>query len=305
MPKPRRRRGGSTYQRDSKSSARKSARVEEEDITSMYTPITNDVNVMKSLLEQETAQGTLDQASFDLFTNWFGECIWYQSTVNAQFSTSSNSNRRLSNSFHTLTNVLYRKDIKPDHPTKLPLCENTQENEELRARVYENIIVFLVDVLKMIPEDEEFVEIYSLLYQEETGMSKHPDSDKKIGKKSFSMRLGISVGASRKVEFSGMEFKVNDPQDNGRVVEGLDFTIETNKCADIYLTSPFASGRKNLCYTNNEKTTRVEAWHKVERIDSSCDGCFTMIVDFQLRSLEAKDAALNAMRGRACKICTK
>ena len=161
---------------------------------------------------------------------------------------------------------------------KLPPCENTQENEELRARVYENIIVFLVDVLKMNPEDEEFVEIYSLLYQEETGMGKHPDYDKKIGKKSFSVRLGISAGASRKVKFSRMEFNVNNPQDNGRKVKGLDFTIETNKCADVYLTSPSASGRKNLCYTNNEKTTRVEAWHEVERIDSSGDGCFTMIL---------------------------
>ena len=39
--------------------------------------------------------------------------------------------------------------------------------------------------------------------------------------------------------------------------------------------------------------------------DSSGDSCFAVITDFQLHSLEAKDAALNVMQGRVCKVCTK
>ena len=283
---------------------------EEQSIIDSYTPtiemkakeLQNDTNLLQSVINlmmwRVAVSSGMDQGTFDLLLLYFTTCTWYQTEIGS--SVSSKSHLRLSNPFHILSKLIRRPDLEPLHPTKLPLGPSTDAFRNLCNNLYDRIIIHLVDVLGMHPADEPSVVIRAMRYLADTGLGFHPDSDKKIGDTTFSMRLIVGIGNSRTLTFKLVEFDLIEPSSNGIDITGAKFDFSTSNCGSAYLMPPDMSGKKWFCYTaedeDGKKTMAAQAQHEVSRLGKKEHGG-VLVIDFQMRSEEAVNYALNQQRG--------
>lgn len=284
----------------------------EQSIIDSYTPtikmkakeLQNDTHLLQLVINlmrwRVAVSSGMDQGTFDLMLLYFTTCTWYQTEIGS--SVSSRSHLRLSNPFHILTKLIRRPDLEPMHPTKLPLGPSTDAFRNTCNNLYHRIILHLVDKLGMHPVDESSVVIRAMRYLTGTGIGFHPDSDKKVGDTTFSMRLIVGIGNSRKITFKLVEFNLEDPSLNpgGLDITGAMFDFSTSHCGSAYLMPPDMSGKKWFCYTDEDedekKTMAAQAQHAVSRLGEKKHGG-VLVIDFQLRSEEAVNYALNQQRG--------
>ena len=78
------------------------------------------------------------------------------------------------------------------------------------------------------------------------------------------------------------------------------------RLSSVYDVTNLRDWRSQYNLERLEADLLIDVWHQVERIHSSGKESVTMIVDFPLRSLQARNNALNAVREKTCNIaaCT-
>ena len=244
----------------------------------------DDTQLMNQLLAAGIAvRPGVKQITFDILSHYAINCKWYQTDALSEKS---------SNNMHTTNTILYRPDIKPKHPSKLPLGPNDPKFISVHDDLYKRIVYFLVEKLGMDPNDEKHVRIRAQRFPPGTGIGEHADGDKKIGDLLFSMRLVLGLGASRTINFTLREFDLLEPKANGKRIPGVNFTMTTDDCCSAYLMPPDISGKKRFCFTNTNGTKYALAHHELVKSEKgSDDHAAIFVVDFQLRSEEAVTAA--------------
>ena len=237
----------------------------------------------------------MDQYTFNLLVNYFTMCYWYQ-LPNKDYSDVTTV--RLGNNMHADNSVVRRRDIEPSHPTKLQLGPNTPEFRALHEKLYNGVIYYLVNVLGMDPKYEKYVRISLRRYLSGRGIGYHSDGDKKIGEKTFSMRMVAGIGPSRTLNFRLVQYDLANPGSSSdrRVIKGMGgtlHTMETGNVSGAYLMPPDMSGKQFFCYTNKDGSIAARAEHEVVPLDEKCvDNGGIMVVDFQLDSIEEVNNAL-------------
>ena len=246
----------------------------------------------------------MDQYTFDLLVDYFIMCYWYQ-LPNAD-DKSDVKKVRLSNNIHALNTILRRTDIEPAHPTKLELGPDTPTFRDLHDRIYNGVIYYLVTCLGMDPKDEGHVVISCRRYLAGVGVRFHSDGDKKIGETTFSMRLVIGLGPSRTVNFKLCVYDLANPgsESDRKYVKGVHYALETGNISGSYLMPPDISGKKFFCFLNEDKTFAARAMHEVVPLDpTNNDTGGILVIDFQLRSLEAVQNALVHHKKNVLSLC--
>ena len=263
-----------------------------------YVPVVDGIDMMNRLLRGGIAIApSVCQHTSSLLLEYMATCIWYQHKGQSNQTASSAGCRRLSNHFHTRNSLLCRSDIKPTHPMILPLVPSTPTNRQMCEELYKDIIAMLVEDLMMHTDDERHVRIRMQRYMEKTWIGRHADSDRKIGDILFMMRLVFGVGPSRHVKFTAGTFDLLNPKSRASFsnLKDVTYTIKTSDCASVYLMTASASGKKPLCYMNEQRTKEVVAHHEVLPNDSK-DHVAIAVIDFPLRSLKAVNLAKKRVR---------
>ena len=268
----------------------------QESIIKSWTPEANNLKEMKILLFAgiSVAPGVCLYTFRSLLT-YASNCNWYQLPGQSKQASSSAGCRRLGSNFHTINGLLVRRDIKPSNPRVLPLVPNSEANKKMCDDFYDDIICMLVRDLGMCPQDEALVVVRLQRYLEETWIGKHADGDRVIGDLIHRMRLVIGIGPSRMIKFTANMFDLDNPTSNGTVVKGLSHIITTDDCASAYLMTENTSGMKDLCYMDNKRRKAVTVHHEVPKNESNLHTIIG-VIDFPLRSMEAKEQAKKFVR---------
>lgn len=186
-----------------------------------------------------------------------------------------------------------RPDRYPDAPYDLPIHDGSDESKAKFDRLHKLIIRYLINRMGMHPDDEKYVDYYGFLWEIGAGMGIHGDSPTKDDDFRFFLRLIVSVGGRRRVNFAAYSFD----KSSDKYSKAFDIcTITTHEGADAYLTSPFANGKIPFCYCDDEKFSGLQAKHEVEVIKPGEERTANIIIDFPLRSFEQVVRALRVMR---------
>ena len=264
----------------------------EQSIIESYTPIikidianpdSKQVQYMNNYLTHRIAISPgMSQPFFDVLFDYAESCFFYQTDHRFQKS---------SNNIHTLNNIVMRGDIKPQHPTKLPLGPSNQVFLDKRDKLYETILDFLICKVGMHPDVEKYLRIRLQCFPEGEGIGSHADGDNKIGDLLYAMRFVFGLGAPRTLKFTLHEFDLDEPSAKGKVISGVNYNMTTNNCASGYLMPPDISGKKPFCYTNQEKSKEARAQHELVKSAKGSDHAVIFVADFHLRSEDAVNAA--------------
>ena len=90
--------------------------------------------------------------------------------------------------YHRLSSQIYgqppsisaRHDLNPYNPTKLPICEDVDDNKLWNDKLVESILVYLIEELEMPRNKEKHVKIWSFLWGPNAGLGEHAGKKKRI-----------------------------------------------------------------------------------------------------------------------------
>mmetsp|Transcript_29444 Transcript_29444/g.69043 ORF Transcript_29444/g.69043 Transcript_29444/m.69043 type:complete len:302 (+) Transcript_29444:214-1119(+) len=191
------------------------------------------------------------------------------------------------------SNMNPRPDLYPNSPNDLPFHDGSEESKAKFDKLHKLIIQHLINKLGMHPDDEKYAKYYGFLWEVGSGMGLHSDSPTKDDSFRFFLRLIVSVGGSKRINFVAYKF------DNDSEVPTKAFnitTVTTKEGADAYLTSPYGNGKIPFCYLDDEKQSGLQAKHEVEVIKPGEKRTANIIIDFPLRTYEDVIGALRVMR---------
>jgi len=201
---------------------------------------------------------------------------------------------------HTDSNYISRPDIRPHHPTKLPVALKTAENSAGIKAVLDYIEELTTKLGRI--ETMPF-RLHMIKYMSGIGMGWHSNSlrlaDRQGG---YRMRLVINLGESRKIRFRANQLDVNEDtileQDNRsyRRHPGLGWEIDTIAGFSAYLMSSHGNGGCFLGYTDDTRSVAIKAAHSVSKIGVNKGGSEAFVCDFVVKDLRADKKALRAFR---------
>jgi hypothetical protein len=202
---------------------------------------------------------------------------------------------------HTDSIYTSRPDIRPSHPTKLPVALKTAENSAGIKTVLDYIeeLTTKLGRIETIP-----FRLYMIRYMSGIGMGWHSDSMRLADRQGgYRMRLVFNLGESRKVRFRANQLDVNKDtilfQDNRsfRIYPGLGWEIDTIAGFSAYLMSSHGNGSCFLGYTDDTRSVAIQAQHSVSKIGANKGGSEAFVCDFVVKDLRAAMKALRAFRG--------
>ena len=209
---------------------------------------------------------------------------------------------------HTDSKYQSRPDIRPHHPTMLPVALKTDQN----SATFDYVLSFIERLtlklgrIKTIP-----FRLHMIRYMCGNGMGWHGNSlrlaDRQGG---YCMRLVINLGESRKIRFRANQVAVSEvargSEDNSEIARdnqgkrrytGLGFKIVTILGFSAYLMSSHGNGGCFLRYTDESKKVAIQAQHSVTKIGENKGGSGAFICDFVVKDLMDTMQALSDFRG--------
>ena len=257
-------------------------------------PFTPTPAIQKSIVEAQIARTLLvERMTAKFLLQSLLALDYYQDHIHAGLGSNSPGFNRLGCNIHS-DGVNYRKDINEDNPSKLGICDNNAANIKILSLLHMAIIMYLVEVLGMHPEDGKYVVYYSFLWLIGSGMGLHGDSPNKVKRELFFLRLSIQIGEGRKINFKAFKFEGNDETAN-HVYNGISIdSLEMREGADAYAMSTFSSGKFPLFWNDSQKNVGVQLKHEVGVTKTG--NAMNIILDVPFRSLEAMMQALKIFR---------
>jgi hypothetical protein len=187
-------------------------------------------------------------------------------------------------SIHTDSNYHSRPDIRPHHPTMLPVALKTDQN----SVIFDNVLSFIkiltlkLGRIKTIP-----FRFHMIRYMCGNGMGWHGNGLRLADRQSgYRMRLVINPGKSRKIRFRADQVNMSkvaygsddnlelarDNQDATRRYPGLKFEIDTIPGFSAYLMLSHGNGSCFLGYTDETRKVAIQAQHLVSKIGENKGG---------------------------------
>ena len=253
--------------------------------TAQYIPTAKNVSDQKDIIQTQIGQTLFVQtATALLLARCLMPLMYVQNSKHANLGPSSPGFKRLECNNHS-NGMNQRPDLlTKEEPTKIPICDNTPENVELKRILHECIIMYLVEILGMDPDDEKFVQYYTFLWLSNSGMGYHADAASNKHKSLFFIRLSIQIGDPRMISFKVMQFEDNEESATHVYNDVQVDSINTRDGADMYVMTMYGSGVHPACWADEKKKKGIVVKHQVERTKTG--NTMNIILDVPFRSLQ-------------------